>query len=462
MRLTFDRGTLLLDGPPGVAVFAETGVLTWDSRVGLWRAKACEYAHVTAGLSGRGVRFSDDVRPATGHAMAIPDLDAPDLRPYQEGALAAWESAACRGVLALPTGSGKTRIAIAAIARARARTLVLVPTRVLLDQWETELKAAARSPIGRLGDGVRIVESITVATYESAFRTMAEIGNAFDLLVVDETHHFGNGMRDEALEMCIAPMRLGLTATPSNGLAWERVSRLVGPTVYQLAIGDLVGTWLANLDMVTLGLDLTPAERHDYETWMHDFRSVTGLLREALGSAASWKQMSAAAARSLDGRRALAAFRNAERLLALTAAKRDVVGTLLERHRENRVLVFTADNESAYAIARERLVMPVTCDIGRKERGAALARFKTGEIRALVSSRVLNEGIDVPDADVAILVGAALGEREYVQRVGRLLRPAPGKRALVYELVTLRTLETRRIRKRREGHAGGNLVAPST
>ena len=462
MRLTFDRGTLLLDAPPGVAVFAETGVLTWDSRVGLWRAKACEYAAVTSGLSGRGVRFSDDVRPATGHSARLPDLDAPVLRPYQDAALTAWESQACRGVVALPTGSGKTRIAIAAIARARARTLVLVPTRVLLEQWEVELKAAARSPIGKLGDGVRVIESITVATYESAFRTMAELGNAFDLLVVDETHHFGNGVRDEALEMCIAPMRLGLTATPSNGLAWERVTRLVGPTVFQLAIGDLIGTWLAGLDMATVNLDLTPAERADYERWMHDFRNVTGLLRAALGSASSWKEMTKAAARSVDGRRALAAFRDAQRLLALTDAKRATVERLLAKHRDNKVLVFTADNESAYAIARGMLVMPITCDIGRKERKSVLARFRSGELRTLVSSRVLNEGIDVPDADVAILVGAALGEREYVQRIGRLLRPAEGKRALVYELVTRDTLEIRRIKKRRDGLVAGNPVAPQT
>lgn len=451
----------MLEAPRDVAVFAETGVVTWDSRVGAWRAKACEYSAVTAALSGRDVRFSDDVRHPSG-TPEMPQLEAPELRPYQEAALASWESAACRGVIALPTGSGKTRIAIAAIARAQARTLVLVPTRVLLDQWVTELARVAKTPVGRLGDGVRQVESITVATYESAFRTMAEIGNAFDLLVVDETHHFGNGLRDEALEMSIAPMRLGLTATPCSGAAWDKVTHLVGPTVYQLAIGDLIGTWLAGLDMVTLSLDLSPQEREDYERWMHDFRSVTGLLREVMGSAATWKELTKVASRSADGRHAFASFRSAQRLLALTTAKRQIVAELLERHRENRVLVFTADNESAYALARERLVMPITCDIGRKEREAVLERFRAGELRALVSSRVLNEGIDVPDADVAILVGAALGEREYVQRIGRLLRPAPGKRALVYELVTRRTLEVRRARKRRVDLAAGQPVAPST
>jgi superfamily II DNA or RNA helicase len=125
--------------------------------------------------------------------------------------------------------------------------------------------------------------------------------------------------------------------------------------------------------------------------------------------------------------------------------------SLLERHRAARTLVFTADNDTAYQIARAHLVMPLTCDIGRRERDQALDAFRRGSIRALVSARVLNEGVDVPDADVAIVVGGALGEREHVQRVGRLLRPAEGKRALVYELVTRDTIEVSQARRRRQG-----------
>ncbi len=125
--------------------------------------------------------------------------------------------------------------------------------------------------------------------------------------------------------------------------------------------------------------------------------------------------------------------------------------SLLARHPDSRVLIFTADNETAYAIAREHLVMPLTCDIGRRERDDVLQRFRRGDLRALVSARVLNEGLDVPDADVAMVVGGALGEREHVQRVGRLLRPGEGKRAVVYELVTRNTMEVGQAHRRRQG-----------
>jgi len=95
--------------------------------------------------------------------------------------------------------------------------------------------------------------------------------------------------------------------------------------------------------------------------------------------------------------------------------------------------------------------MPITRDIGRPERQRAFDAFRRGELASLVSAQVLNEGIDLPEADTAILVGGRLGPREYVQRVGRLLRPAPDKQALVHELVTRTTHEVRDVaRKRRE------------
>jgi superfamily II DNA or RNA helicase len=121
---------------------------------------------------------------------------------------------------------------------------------------------------------------------------------------------------------------------------------------------------------------------------------------------------------------------------------------LLARHRGQRTLVFVADNDTAYRIARAELVMPLTCDIGRREREDVLARFRAGQLRALVSAQVLNEGLDVPDADVGIVVGGRHGEREHIQRVGRLLRPGVGKRATVYELVVPQSGEARAAERR--------------
>ena len=454
MRLLFDHGTLVFAEPPDSS-FDDVPGLLWDERVGLFRAPAYRYSAVIEALRGHLVPVRDEVLPQPGGPVAAFTL--PELRPYQRAAALSWELAGRSGIVVLPTGSGKTRVALAAMASARTPTLCLVPTRVLLEQWLAELGRVYAGPLGCLGDGERRIESITVATFESAYRHMPQIGNRFGLLVVDEVHHFGGSLRDEALEMCVAPFRLGLTATLPGETARSVLGELMGPVVYRLGVGDLAGTWLANFDVAVVQLGLAADERARYDA-DHRLFSVLNQQFRRLHPEGSWAEFVSVASQSPEGRAALAAWRRTQKLIAFTRAKARAVSRLLERHAESRVLLFTADNESAYAISREHLIMPITCEISRAERARALAAFKSGELRALVSARVLNEGIDVPDADVAIVVAGTQGEREHVQRVGRLLRPVPGKRASVYELVTIATAEPRRARERRRGLAAANLV----
>jgi superfamily II DNA or RNA helicase len=450
MRLLFDHGTLVLTEAPDTLSDVVPG-LVWDPRVALLRAPAHRYGEVVDALRGRGLPFSDEV---IGSSPSVAGWKQIELRPYQRGALLSWEVAGRRGIVVMPTGSGKTRVALAAAAGCGCRALFLVPTRALLRQWLEELSAVYSGRVGCLGDGEHVIEPVTVGTFESAYRHMSSIGQRFELLVVDEAHHFGVGVRDEALEMSIAERRLGLTATPPIDAALDRLEELIGPAVYQLAVADLAGTWLADFDLVLMPLGLDAEERGRYSLDQARFSAVNRGFRNLFPDG-SWQDFVVAASLSPEGREALAAWRRNRRLLAFTRAKARAVGALLERHRSSKVLVFTADNAAAYAIAREHLVMPMTCDISRTERERALAAFRRGELRTLVSARVLNEGIDVPDADVAIIVGGTLGEREHVQRVGRLLRPGAGKRATVYELVTTATSEVRRAFDRRRGLVAG-------
>ncbi len=448
-RLAFDRGTLLLDRfENDGAVLAAVPDVRFDARVERYRAPAHRLESVRDALDRRGIGV--EVPPPARRLGPVGRFGAIELRPYQDAALGAWAVARRRGVVVLPTGAGKTRLAIGAIARARAPAICLVPTRVLLEQWRREIARVYSGPVGCLGDGSAEIAPITVSTFESAYRRMPEIGDRFGLLVVDEAHHFGQGQRDEALEMCTASARLGLTATPPRmgAPASEALEALVGPIVFELAIGDLAGRFLAEFDLVILELHLSPDERAAYAADTALYRAALERF-QLIAPEGNWPSFARSAARTEDGREALRAFQRTRRLLSLTRAKAAVLEALLDRHRDSRVLVFTADNAAAYAVARRFLVMPLTCDIGRAERDAALAAFRAGTLRALVSSRVLNEGLDVPDADVAIVVGGTQGEREHVQRVGRCLRPRDGKRAIVYELVTRGTFEVRQGRRRR-------------
>ncbi len=326
--------------------------------------------------------------------------------------------------------------------------LCLVPTRALLAQWMATLSAVYDGPIGCFGDGERNLAPITVATYAGAYRHMAILGNRFGLLIVDEAHHFGGGAGDEALEMSIAPLRLGLTATPPPPSdAARRLFALIGEPIFRLRIGDLSGDYLAPLDRMTWHLELDLAERREYDDLRAIYsRAHRAFLANHLGG--TWDDFLRQAARTDQGRLGLAAWRRSRRLLAFPCSKRAALADLLRRHRTQKTLIFVADNATAYQIAREHFVMPLTCDIGRRERTDVLERFRAGTLRALVSAQVLNEGLDVPDAEVGIVVAGRLGEREYVQRVGRLLRPTAGKRALLYELVVLGSSEVRQAERR--------------
>jgi superfamily II DNA or RNA helicase len=451
MRLIFDRGTIVVLGIADADLVNRNlpGAL-WDPRIAALRCPARYHADLVAELGRRHVQFTDEV--VGGPACLSTKSAQVELRPYQEAALASWELANRRGTAVLPTGSGKTRLAIAAIARSGVPALCLVPTRVLLDQWMRSLRDSLGIEPGQLGDGEHRIGTVTVATFESAWRHMHRLGNQFGLLVVDEAHHFGTGLRDEALDMCTAPWRLGLTATKPAGRAATRLDELVGRVVYELRIDELAGEFLAPFETVVLHLDLTEAERDEYESLMATFGDAMRRFKRFAPNA-TWDEFAKAAGQTDEGRRAIAAWHHARKLTAFPSAKRAMVGTLLDRHRNSRTIVFTADNSTTYAISRAHLIMPLTCDIKRKERERVLSLFREGKLTALVSAQVLNEGLDVPEAEVGIIVAGSRGEREHVQRVGRVLRPRPGKHALVYELVVRGSTEVGQARKRRNALA---------
>lgn len=448
MELVFDRGTLLLRGPPSALAELEQFEVLWDARVGAFRAPAHAYGELCRYLDRSGIPYRDRLAPAPRPRF---DVTAAPLRSYQRDALLAWEAAGRRGIVVLPTGSGKTRVALEAMARAGLSALVLVPTRVLLAQWLEQLSVAVRGEVGVCGDGERSVRPVTVCTFESAFRRMDDFGDRFGLLVIDEVHHFGAGGRSEALEMSVASARLGLTATPPEDPG--PLERLVGPVVFRRGIADLAGSHLAPFTHRRTFVRLTAPEQEAYAASYGPFLNMCRRLRRS-DPGAGWTELVRAAAMSAAGRRAMEGFHAARRIVSTAAEKVQTLRGLLADLREDRVFVFTGDNAAAYGVSRALLVPAITCDIGRAERAEVLEHLRDGRLRAVVSARVLNEGIDLPEARVGIILGGALGAREQVQRVGRLLRPKPGKSAVVHEVVVRDTFETRLSLRREQWLAG--------
>lgn len=441
-NVRFERGTLVMDeGIDGVPS------VLWDPRTRTWRAPAHRLSSLRKELAARGTRLVD---PGSQWSIAPRDSARLALRDYQKQSLAAWSGFERNGVIVLPTGAGKTRVAIAAILETGLPAVILCPTRALAATWVSELERWLGGPIGLLGDGERRIERVTVMTFESAYRHMDTFGDRFGLLVVDEVHHFGSGARIEALEACPAVARLGLTATvaPLQAKHMARIDDVVGHIVFEMSFGDLVGEHLAPVNIQRVAVQLEPDERVRYDEGSRPFREFARRFF-AMYPGADYESMTRALSQSPEGRRVLAGHAKASELAAFPRAKRALVTQLLGMHRDDQCLVFTAFVESAYAIARDNLIPVITGETSVAERREVLDRFAAGRYRAIASARVLNEGIDVPDARIAIIVAGTLGPREHVQRIGRVVRPARGKRAVVYELVTAGTSDERRARDRR-------------
>jgi superfamily II DNA or RNA helicase len=126
---------------------------------------------------------------------------------------------------------------------------------------------------------------------------------------------------------------------------------------------------------------------------------------------------------------------------------------LIQENNQHSILIFTDDNKTAYRIGETFALPVITHHTKAKERKEFLENFKSGEYPILVSSKVLNEGVDVPEANVGIILSGSGSQREHVQRLGRILRKVKNKNAVLYELISKGTSEKWQSRRRREHSA---------
>lgn len=449
--LSFTAGTLLLRGV-SVDDARVPSAFVWDERSACFRAPAMAYAEAVLALRRANVAYEDEARRyATLEGGALVHRTP---RPYQAEAIEAWNRARGRGVVVLPTGAGKTHVAVLAIDAKKRSTLVVAPTLDLVRQWYDLLRATFGVAVGVVGGGDHDVQPITVTTYDSAYLHMEHLGSRFGLVVFDECHHLPSATYALAARLAIAPYRLGLTATPERTDGRDALlEELVGPTVYRRDIGELAGEWLSEYETERVEVALTPEEREEHDRERALYREFVGMNHIRMSSPRGFGEFVMLSSRSDAGRRAMKAYRRQRELAFAASAKLAYLDLLLEEHREDRAIVFTQDNATAHKIARRFLVPVITHQTKVTERSAILAGLAEGTFNAVVTSKVLNEGVDVQAANVAIVLSGSGSVREHVQRLGRILRKREGKRAVLYELVTENTAETFTSERRREHDA---------
>jgi len=444
-KLSYERGTLKIKGDTHIP-FAR-----FDSRAGCYRALACKYRDITDYLKFSRIDYEDNVLDP----IPCPVFDADlELREYQEQAVEKWMEDK-KGVIVLPTGSGKTYVALEVIKELSVPTLVVVPTLDLLDQCKEKLSIFGSENIGEYSGRKKELKPITVSTYDSAYLSAELLGNKFLLLVFDEVHHLPSDAYRQIAEMSAAPYRLGLTAT------YERedgkhtlLPELVGGKVFELMPDDLAGKHLADYIVKRIYVPLTDEEREKYEGKARIFKEYVSTRGIKLASPDDFKRVVMATGYDSKAYDALRAWDEARRIAFNSKNKLVKLRELLEKHRGDKIIIFTRYNDLVYVISRLFLIPAITHKTSKDERKAILDGFKRGKFKAIVSSQVLDEGIDVPDANIGIIMSGSGSAREFIQRLGRILRPSRGKdKAILYELVSRETGEVNTARRRRRNAA---------
>ncbi len=439
MKLTYHKGTLLIHGEYSVPYSK------WDPRAKNYRAQALFYKDIIDYLENSNISYEDNVLDLVPCNELVSNVK---LRDYQDEALEQWLKQK-KGVVVMPTGSGKTILAIKIIENVNASTLIIVPTLDLVSQWKEMLEKAFILPIGEFTGSKKDLRAITVSTYDSAYINSENLGNKFKLLVFDEVHHLPSEGYRQIAEMFAAPFRLGLTATyerPDN--LHEELPRLIGGKVFEIKVGELSGNYLAEYEISTIKVALTEEEEKKYHDSYKVFRDYLIKRNIRMNKASDFKKIVMRSGTDPEARKAILSRNRAERIAYNSKNKIEKIKELLNR--EDRTIIFTRYNDMVHAISRRFFIPCITHKTDARERKVILKKFKNGKYSTIISSHVLDEGINVPEANIGIILSGTGSSREFVQRLGRLLRPQEGKKAILYELISKRTMEIRTSYRRKK------------
>ena len=337
------------------------------------------------------------------------------IRPYQElAAEGFWHGGS--GVVVLPCGAGKTLVGAAAMAHAKATTLILVTNTIAARQWREELLKRTtlnEDEIGEYSGAKKEIRPVTIATYQVMTKKKNGVYAHLDLF---DSYDWGLIIYDE-VHLLPAPIfrftadiqsrrRLGLTATlvREDGMEGE-VFSLIGPKRFDVPWKEIEAQgYIAPAECIEVRVNLTETERLAYATAEPENR-----------------------------------YRNC----ATTRTKRDVVEALVEKHADDQVLVIGQYIDQLDELSEVLGAPLIKGETPIKEREVLFNKFRTGEIKCLVVSKVANFSIDLPDATIAIQVSGAFGSRqEEAQRLGRILRPkSDGRGAKFYSVISRDTID---------------------
>lgn len=397
-------------------------------------------------------------------ATTPPNFTSPIRRlfPWQVQALRAWRDAGGRGVVEAVTGSGKSLVAIQLLyyfIKAGRRCLILVPTTALQNQWQEEIRThLGFTPISHFGGGpgsqYRPSAPLTIGIVNSVANESSALRNHFGLIIADEAHRYGATHFRRALLDSI-PFRLGLTATLER--SDDGVDEVLNPYFHNSCfLYDFPRARreqvVARYGAMFLGIDLDPAEKETYDEMGLIMTRKRGYLRhgwpkkydgisygEFIARAAVAAQR--ADSEGLAARAYISAMTQRKRILAESSVKVRLAERLAPAARAAGKSVFFCETQAAAESIADRLqgtglrVEPHHSAIQDVERSAILDRLKRGNLQAVVAVHTLDEGVDVPNLVLGVVVAGTKQRRQMIQRMGRVLRKKPDGRKAVFVVI---------------------------
>ncbi len=454
VALRYDKGTILISGNVHIPF---TSV---DPRTHSLRAEGLDYQNIIEYLKRSEIEYDDnkvlDLIPSPNISIDEANSQHISLRDYQKKALDNWAKAAKRGCVVLPTGAGKTVIGVKAIEMVNSASIVIVPTIDLMDQWTSVLsKYFPHIKIGNLGGGSDDIQAITVSTYDSAYIRASSLGNKFSLIIFDELHHLAAPGYRSIAERFASPFRLGLTATiEREDNLHKDFPRLVGGgVVFQAHVGDLArDKHLASYEIERRQVEMLPEEVEEYKKNLGVYQLSLKRLGLRMNYTGAFRRLIMMSGRNPIARQAILARNKAMDVALNSKSKIEELRKILSENKGLKTIIFTQHNKLVFEISDRFLIPFITHKSIKAERQDALNGFKEGRYNALVTSKVLDEGVDVPDAELGIIVSGTGSSREFIQRLGRLLRPKPdsNKKAKLIEIISSGTREIGTSTKRKK------------
>ena len=376
------------------------------------------------------------------------------LYDFQKEAIESWNKNQGQGTMILPTGSGKTIIALHSIAVKKITTLIVVPTLALIDQWKNRIRSflgISYEDIGEFGGGKQDIKQITIITYESAYLYTRRLRLLFGLLILDEAHHLTNSNYTLIADGYISPFRLALTATlnTSEKSYNHLMQKGFGPIIYQKIPADLQKEKiLSDFRIVTKKV---PVENLDeYKELILELQNYLKKIRPS-SKYSIFQQLIFRVNRDPDAHTALQAYRKARTLAFSSKNKLQTLEELLQIHDTEKMIIFSDMVHFCEEISRTFFIPCITHRTIPEERRWLLDYYKRVPNAKIVASKILDEGIDFPDAKIAVIMISSSSTRQFIQRLGRILRRHPEKEeAILYEIVSEDTLEERLAKKRKK------------